>query len=308
MKLKDRIKRLFIVKIIIDFGKRLKFPGISEISLYDVIHMFFEGLNKGAIPMRASSISFNLFLGIFPALIFFFTLIPYIPIHGMQKELLDIVKSIIPTKTYESVSTTIEDIIRRPRGGLLSFGFIFALYVSSNGVKAMIDGFNQSYHKEETRTAFKTRIVAVLLVIIISFLLLLGLLLIVLTTNFSFNFLHTQLLLRRRSIKLIFIIVKWIVLVALCFFSTSFIYYFGPAEKIKWKTTSAGAVFATFLTALTYLGFNFYVNNFAKYNVIYGSIGTLIVILLWIYINSLVLLMGYELNASIYRVINKIKE
>ncbi|MFA6924940.1 MAG: YihY/virulence factor BrkB family protein [Bacteroidales bacterium] len=303
MNLKDKIKSTFPVSLIIELLKKIKISGTKNISLYDVFIVFFDGLKNGDINTRASSISFNLFLGIFPAIIFLFTLVPYIPIENFRPQLMELLKSIIPTETYEVAKTTIEDIISQPRGGLLSLGFVFALFVSSNGIKAMIEGFNQSYHTAETRSGFKTRIIAMLLVIILSVLVFIGITLIIFTAV-TFEYINKFDFFKGNYIFYLIIIAKWLIIVMLCYFSTSFIYYLGPAKKIKWKRISIGSLFVTVLMVLTYIGFNFYINNFAKYNALYGSIGTLIIMLLWVYINSLVLLIGYELNVSIYRAMN----
>ncbi|MDD5569690.1 MAG: YihY/virulence factor BrkB family protein [Bacteroidales bacterium] len=298
-----KIENVFPISLIIGLLKKIKISGTKDISLYDVFVLFFDGLKNGAINTRASSISFNLFFGIFPAIIFLFTLVPYIPIDNLQPQLMDLLKSIIPSETYAVVKATIEDIISRPRGGLLSVGFVAALFVSSNGIKAMIDGFNQSYHIAETRSGFKTRLISILLVFILSFLVFIGIALIIITA-ISFEYINRIDFLKGKYIIYLLIVAKWLIIVMLCYFVTSFLYYLGPAKKMKWKGISIGSIFVTFLMVLTYIGFNFYINNFAKYNAIYGSIGTLIVLLLWININSLVLLIGYELNVSIYRAMN----
>jgi len=300
--IKDKIKT--IVLFFVGFLKQINFPGLKNISVYEVVSLFLKGLQNGQLTMRASSISFNLFLGIFPALIFVFTLIPYIPVDNLQIQLMEMLKAIIPSKTYDAVSSTIIDIISRPRGGLLSFGFVFALFVASNGAKALIDGFNQSYHTQETRSEFKTRLISILLVVIISFLVFIGIILII-ATSIIYKYIDRTDFINGSKFLYFIVFAKWIILAGLCFFVTSFLYYFGPAKKTKWRKGSAGSILATVLSIMTYIGFNFYVNNFAKYNVLYGSIGTLLIILLWIYINSLVLLLGYELNASIYRAMDK---
>ena len=140
MKLKERLSFL------VDWSKHLVLPGFSGMNLYDVAHFFIEGLEKGAITTRASSIAFNFFLALFPALIFFFTLIPYIPVDNFQEILLGLLGEVLPPSTNESAFKTITDIINHPRGGLLSFGFLMALYFSTNSINSLMEAFNSSYH------------------------------------------------------------------------------------------------------------------------------------------------------------------
>ncbi|MEM9024639.1 MAG: YhjD/YihY/BrkB family envelope integrity protein, partial [Bacteroidota bacterium] len=163
----------------IERSKKLILPGFDGMPLYDVLAFFIQGLRKGALTMRASSLAFKFFLALFPAIIFVFTLIPYIPIDQFQDQLLLQLESILPTEAYVLTKSTIEDLINRERSGLLSFGFILTLYFASNGMNAMISAFNQSYHTSEKRSVFRQRLVSLLLIGILTLLVLVSVVLII---------------------------------------------------------------------------------------------------------------------------------
>jgi membrane protein len=277
-------------------SKKLILPGFEGLSFYVVSKFFIQGIRNGALNMRATSLAFSFFLALFPSVIFLFTLIPYIPINNFQDQLFNLMKSLLPQAAFEATEETIFDIIKNPRGGLLSFGFISALYFSTNGFNAMINAFNETYHQIEIRSPLMQRLVALLIVIVTTLLLLTAIALII-GSEIAF-----QLFIKRDQLEYYLIYYgQWFILIALCYTFISFNYFMGPKISKGWKFFSAGAVFATVLTILTSVLFAYYVNNFANYNKLYGSIGTLIVIMLWLYINSLILLLGFDLNASITR-------
>lgn len=280
------------------FTKRLVLPGFDGMPLYDVADFFFTGIHKGSIKTRASSLAFSFFLALFPAIIFLFTLIPYIPLPNFQGQLLSLIKNVLPSAAYETTRETIEDIVKHQRSGLLSLGFVLALYFTSNGFMAMMKGFNTSYHVPERRSPWKQRWVAVVLTFIISLLVLIATILIVFG-QMAFKGLVKKHIIKNATQLTIVSSIQWIVVLALIFFATSFLYYYAPSLRKRWRFYSAGSILATFLCVCTSIGFAYYVNNFANYNKLYGSIGTLIVIMLWIYFNSLILILGFELNASI---------
>jgi membrane protein len=287
------------VRTLILFSRRLMLPGFDGLSVYDVAVFFVRGIQRGSITSRASSFSFNFFLAIFPAIIFFFTIIPYIPVAHFQDTLLELMRDFIPEKAYGAVEGTLFDIVKRPRGGLLSIGFILAMYFSTNGINSLIESFNQTYHTIETRSAYKQRLVSILLVMILSVLVIVAIMLIIIGP-IVLEFLASKNILHDRFILHLIMYGKWLVIVALFFFVYSFLYYLAPAKRREFRFISAGSTLATFLTILTSIGFNYYVNNFLRYNTLYGSIGTLMIVMLWIYFNAIIVLVGFELNASIF--------
>lgn len=277
-------------------SRRLILPGFEGLSLYLVLKFFIQGIRNGALNMRATSLAFSFFLALFPSIIFLFTLIPYIPIENFQDQLFNLMKSLLPQAAFEATEETIFDIIKNPRGGLLSFGFVSALYFSTNGFNAMINAFNETYHQIETRSAFMQRLVAFLIVIVTTLLLLIAIALII-GSQIAFDFFIK----RDKAEYYLVYYGQWFILIALCYSFISFNYFMGPKSSKGWKLFSAGSVLATILTIITSVIFAYYVNNFSNYNKLYGSIGTLIVIMLWLYINSFILLLGFDLNVSIYR-------
>ena len=278
--------------------RKVILPGFDGLPLLTVLQFFFKGLFEGRLTLRASAISFDFFLALFPSILFFFTIIPFVPITGFQPELLLTMEDVIPSTLWTHVSSTLEDIIIRPRSDLLSLGFILALVFSTNGINSIIEGFNSTYHSMESRSWIKQRLVALLLVFVISFLVILAVSLQI-VGSFVMKFLVTEGLLTNSFTIIIIQVVRWILVIATFLFTISFLYYFAPARKGAFRFISAGSTLATLLMILTTYGFNFYIENFNRYNALYGSIGTLLVFLLWVYFNSNILLIGFELNASI---------
>ncbi|NQV02312.1 MAG: YihY/virulence factor BrkB family protein [Bacteroidia bacterium] len=286
------------VRQVIQASKRIVIPGFDRMPLYDVTLFFFNGLAKGYINSRASAISFSFVLAIFPFLIFLFTIIPFIPIHNFQTVLLDIIQDFLPETTWETVKGTIIDVITRPRSSLLILNFILTLYFSTNGINSLIEAFNNTAHTIESRTVVKQYLISIVLVIILSVLLIISIGLM------TFGSWLLDLIFPDAFTKSLFYLVvmetlRWIIVLALLLMAISFLYLLAPAKRGRYRFISAGSMLATILVITTTIGFNYYVDNFARYNALYGSIGTLLIILVWIYLNSISLLIGFELNASI---------
>ncbi|TAH39175.1 MAG: YihY/virulence factor BrkB family protein [Bacteroidetes bacterium] len=297
-KLLRKTLSLPIVKHFVAYTKRIALPGFEKMPIYDVADFFFTGIQRGSIVTRAQSLAFSFFLAIFPAIIFLFSLIPYVPINNFQNEIMKLIESVLPQNAYLTVRSTIEDIIRIQRGGLLSVGFIMALYFTTNGFMTMMRGFNSSYHVVESRTPFQQRKVAIVLTFILSILVIISTTLIIFS-EVATAYLVEQSILKSKTQVILIMFGKWTVVLALFFFAISFLYYYAPAVKKTYRFISAGSTLATLLSIILSTGFAYFVNHFGQYNKIYGSIGTLIVIMLWIYFNSVILILGFELNASI---------
>ncbi len=283
--------------------RRIVLPGFEGQSLYVVSKFFIKGIQNGTLNIRASSLSFSFFLALFPSIIFLFTLIPYIPIENFQDYLFNLLQSVMPKSAFEATEEIIADIILKPRSGLLSFGFISALYFSTNGFNAMINAFNETYHTIDSRHPLWQRLISLLMVIVTVLMLTISIALII----FS-EIAFARLIKGDNVLYYLLLYGKWVILFGLCFCLISFNYFIGPKKKKGWKFFSAGSMFASIFTVLASLGFAYYVNNFGAYNSLYGSIGTLIVVMLWIYINSLILLLGFDLNASIHMAKEKSRE
>ena len=279
-------------------SKRITLPGFDEVPLYDVGVFFFKGLTEGYITSRAASISYSVFLAIFPFLIFLFTIIPFIPIDNFQQSLLGIIKDFMPSMAYESVRETIIDIVTRPRSSLLILNLILTLYFSTNGVNSLIEAFNNTYHALETRSSIKQYLVSLAIVLINSFLLIIAIGLITFGSTL-FAWILPASIQNSMIVVTLLQILRWLVILGLLLMAISLIYYLAPVRQKSFRFFSAGSMLATFLIVITTLGFNFYVDNFSSYNVLYGSLGTLMIVLVWIYINAISLIVGFELNASI---------
>lgn len=278
--------------------QKISLPGFDGMPLFDVAKFFFTGLSKGYVTARASSISFSFFVALFPMIIVFFTLIPFIPISNFQEQLLVFIFNIIPDATEEVINTTLVDIIQQPRGGLLSLTFFLALVFATNGFDSIIEAFNNTYHTIETRSFFRQKLTSLILFAVIGIIIVISIVLLTTGTHFL-RFLVEKNMLTSGFTFYLLAAGKWIILVALFFFTISLIYYLAPAKSSKFRFISPGSSLATFLALAASIGFNFYVQNFSSYNALYGSIGTLLIILIWIYFNSIILLIGFELNASI---------
>ena len=278
--------------------KRIVLPGFEGATLNNVIKFVIKGFSKGVLVTRASSIAFNLLMALLPASIFLFTLIPFIPIPNFQQELIKLFESIIPSDAYSFLESTIIDVITRKSSGLLLFMFIATIIFSTNGIHALIHAFVVSAHNFRSRTWVDQRKISIILLLIIVFMIAsAGFLLIF--GKMAITRLVELRIVEKSLVFYLLITLKWIVIVLLMFLAISFLYWLAPAKRSDFRFISPGSILATGLFILTSLGFSAYINNFGQYNKLYGSIGTLMVILVWLYLNSIALLIGFELNVSI---------
>lgn len=285
--------------LFIEWTKACVLPGFSPLPLYTVATFFFREIGKEALVNKASSLAYNFMLAIFPGIIFLFTVIPYIPKRiGFQEGLMSLLALVLPTNAYVAFEETIEDIVNKQNGSLLSIGFFLSLFFATNGVHNLMIAFNKSSLIVETRSLLKRRLVALILTIV------LVLSMIVCITAMtvgviSINYLKKEMNYDGNLTIYAIQLTQWALLGTLYFINVSILYRYGPAHAKKWKFFSAGSWLATILAFLTIWGFSFYINNFSAYNKLYGSIGTLMVVMIWLYLNSLILLIGFELNASV---------
>jgi membrane protein len=314
--MKYKYRKLFLqwnpARLMLAWMKDIRFAKHEDVSLYRIVKRFLHNLQDDEIMDRANGVAFNFILAIFPAIIFFFTLIPYVTryfpeinresIMGFLKGLAD--SGLMPPNMYEVASTTILDIVSNQRGGLLTLGFLFAFILSTNGMLALMRAFNACYKTIENRSALKTRLIATGLTINMTIVLFVTTLLLVvgqiiieyLLTNFqdftSFN-------LGSFEVNLIFAL-RFAIIFVTFLLAISAIYYFGPAIHYNWRFFSIGSLVATFFCLAVSYAFSYYITNFATYNKVYGSIGVLIALMVWVQLITVVLLVGYEINASIH--------
>ena len=286
-----------MLNFILNIAKKIKPLGFSGLSIYDVTIFFWKGLMEGAITTRASSLAFNFFLAFFPSIIVFLTLIPYIPVNGLQETLMELLNVVLPPSTNEITFQALDDIINNTRARLLSIGFLLALYFSTNGINSLIEAFNASYHIRENRPIIQQRILSLGLTLLLSFMLIIAMGLIIFG-KFVVSYLTEYKLITQYAGELI-LYGKWFTILLVLWLGISVLFHLGPSIKSKWKLFTPGSILATLGIIITSIGFNYYINHFSQYNKIYGSIGTLMIILIWMYFNSIILLTGFELNASI---------
>lgn len=277
---------------------RLILPGFEGIPISEVFTFVIKGFRRGVLVTRASSIAFNLLMALLPASIFLFTLIPFIPIPNFQQEIIKLFESILPVNAFKLLENTIVDIVTNKSGGLLLFMFLATVIFSTNGIHAVIHAFVVTSHSFTSRTWVNQRKVSVLLLLIVIFMISIAGFLVIFG-KMAVNRLVELDILERNLVIYVLVTLKWIVVVLLLFVAISFLYYLAPAKRRDFKFVSPGSMVATLLFILTSMGFSAYVNNYGQYNRLYGWIGTLMVILVWLYLNSIALLIGFELNVSI---------
>jgi len=278
-------------------AKQISLPGFESIPIYDVVVFFVRGIQRGALTTRASSVAFHIALASLPLIIYFFTLIPYIPIPNFQVGVLSMAESILPSNVYGLLENTLRDMFIK-RKALQLLGILIALYFATSAINVLIVAFNNTYHAIETRSWIERRAIAAFLVIIM-FILITTAVSLIIFSRAAINLLDSKDIIQKAFTLYLFRIGKWIVIIAMIYSALSFLYWLGPSRKMKWKFYSAGSTLASVLVILTSLIFSSIINNFGQFNKFYGSIGTLMVILLWLYFNSIALLIGFELNASI---------
>jgi membrane protein len=298
-----KLERLIItslpVAFILNKSKHWHLPGFEGVPLYDVVRFFYRQTKTIGLKERASAIAYNFIMAIPPSFLFLFTLIPNLPFikkREIMKQLSLVIKDIIPAEGYNKTIITFIDqtFFRTPVFGLLSSGLLLALFFASNAMMGLMRSFNKNYSGFERRRGLHNRWIAIRLTVLI-FGLVLGCLVLLITQGAVLKLFG----LKSAFWLSVILYLRWLVIIALVFYSIAFIYKYAPAVQKKWKLVSPGAILATFLCIAASIGFSTFVNAFGRYNALYGSIGAIIVLMALIFINSLVLLIGFELNVSI---------
>jgi membrane protein len=259
--------------------------------------MFFIGQVKTVgMTERASAIAYNFFMAIPPAIIFLFTLIPFIPItQQFQEQLFELIRDVIPgEKDHAVLITFLQDFINNPRNGLLSLGFILSMFFSSNAMMGIMRSFDKNYIGFRKRTNLQKRGAALKITMVLFVIVFVSILLLI-----SRGAVLQWLGIESKMVRSIILNARWAIIVFLFFAIISYIYRHAPAVHKKWRLINPGSILATFLMLLMTLLFSWWVSKFGSFNQVYGSIGTVLILLVLIFINSLVLLIGFELNVSI---------
>lgn len=294
----EKYKRLVRSKRFQDRLKQLTLPGFEGIPIYNVIQEFRSEVKNDDISIRASSISFYFILALFPSILFFFSLIPYVPIENFDENIMKAIKAALPIEIYVIIENTITDIVSRQHGGVVSINFFLAMFVASNGVNSMMKAFDKMNNTFKERNWWQKRFAAIRILVLVSLQIIIAILLIIKGKEFLLlilKLLHTESQVTLTILK----VVKTILIIVSFFNIIALIYYFGPSVKQKYKYFSAGATFATIFSIAMTFGFRVYAAYLNNFNRLFGSLGIIIVIMLLIYLNALVLLFGFELNNSI---------
>jgi membrane protein len=283
-------------------AQNVTLPLFDGLSLYDVAIFFWKGIYEGAVTSRAASISFSFFLALFPGVIFVFTLIPFIPVDGFQHELFRLLRDVLPPNSFDAAYSTITDILTIKRGDLLGITVAAALFFATNGTLALIGNFGQTVHRLNVRGFWSQYLAAFWLTLALALLLIGGI------AVLALGEVWIPTLVPGDNGLWLTALARWVVLLGLVLFAISLLFYYGPMRAAPWRFISPGALLATVLVWLTSYLFGIYVTDFSRYNQLYGSIGTLMIIQLWIYVNAIGLIIGFELNASMARAKNRAKD
>ncbi len=271
----------------------------SPTTWYDFLNKMVTKLSGSDLTMRAAAVSYNLVLALFPFVIFLFTLIPYIPIADLDTKIMSFMNRVLPAGTFDSVSVTIQDIVSRPHKGVLSIGFLLTLYATTSGVVSLMTAFNASHQRAEQRTFFKTRMMAVGLTITLVLALFLAIVVLVIggvVTQYveQFGIFNNQLVL------LLLTLGRYLLVFGVFVGAVSTLYKYGPDVDLNWRFITPGSVIASVLIVITTLAFSYYIANFGSYNKVYGSIGTLIALMVWLNLVLLLMIVGFEINVSLF--------
>lgn len=300
---KEFEEKLLTIKFllpVVKWAKGVILPGFEGLSLHDFWEMYAVGIIKGTFATRASAIAFSFFMALFPFFLFVLNLIPYVPIDGFQTEFLAFINNILPPQTQEFFDPILLDIAANPRGGLLSFTLIFAIFLMANGVNAIFTGFEYSFHSITNRPLVRQYFIALAVSLLLA-LLLLATVIAVLYFQYIIIDLKSRDIVDESTLKLISQLGSFIALLILIYGVVATLYYFGTKEGKNARFFSIGATLTTTLFVVTTYFFGIYINNFSTYNQLYGSIGALLIMMVYIWLNSNLLLLGFELNATMYR-------
>jgi membrane protein len=302
--IEDNLEKIPVINVLVRICKKVKIPGLQGMSLYHVLEMYILGIVRGALTTRAGGIAYSFFMAIFPFLLFILTLINYIPIDGFQEALMALIQETLPPKTFGAVQPILDDIILNQNNGLLSFGFIASIFLMTNGVNAIFGGFEYSYHVKEVRSVVRAYIISLGTSLVMTFFL---------VVTVALTILYGIAVNRFKDEGWLDNDFFWIkfgtgfLFVFMVFTIVSMLYHYGTKQGKDSSFFSAGAIFTTLLCVFTFYLFSIYVKEFSKYNELYGSIGTLLIMMLFVWLNSIILLLGFELNATINRLKRKNK-
>lgn len=310
LEVEEKLEKIPIINKVVRLLKTIKLPGLEGLSLYDLLEMYINGIVQGALSSRASAISFSLFMALFPLLIFMVTLVPFLVDYiSIQNENFELqfqlfLESFLPNATGDYFGDIFRQIKDQKRGGLLSSAFLLSIFLVANGVNSIFGGFETSYHIELKRNFFRQYLYALMVGLILAILIIVGFVAYIYFEFYVLGYL-TEFAARQGGYvldedEIIGVqIAKVLFFIVLSYFTTAILYYFGTREGKQARFFSIGALVTTVLFLLTSYLFGIYVEKFARYNELYGALGGLLILMVYIWLNSNILLLGFELNASL---------
>lgn len=300
--IEEKLLKIPIVCSLVRVGKSIKLPGLEGLSLYEVLEMYVLGIIKGALTSRAGAVAFSFFMAIFPFLLLVLNLIPFVPIEDFQADVVAFIDGLLPPQTSEFFNTIIIDIMQNRRGGLLSLVFFLSIFLSANGVHSIFAAFDNSYHVEVNRSFLKQYLYSLAVA------LLLGILLLITVTGIVFFEFIVRLLAEKKLLTDALFWVnggKYFFYLLMIVLAVGCLYYFGTARCNRSRFFSVGLLVTSLLFVGTTYLFGVYVENFSRYNELYGSIGALLILMIYIWLNSNILLLGFDLNATLKKLKQK---
>ena len=305
--IEQKLEKIPVLRWVVRLMKSIKLPGLEGLTLYNLLEMYILGIIHGALSIRASAVAFSFFMAIFPFLLFIIILIPYIPFEGFQSDFLNFLDASLPPNTSDFFNQNIFENINRNRGGgLISSVFIISMFLMSNGVNAVFSGFENSYHQQLNRNFINQYLYAFGVSIILVFILIVTIVGVGFCEIYLIHSLYDSLNIKDASSELFWIDAsKFLFFILMIYLTIAVLYFFGTKEGKQSRFFSVGALFTTFLVLINSYLFGYYIENFSNYNQLYGSIGALLILLFYLWLNAIILLLGFELNASLQRLKQK---
>lgn len=305
--IEQKLEKIPVLRWVVRLLKSIKLPVLEGLTLYDLLEMYILGIIHGALSIRASAVAFSFFMAIFPFLLFIIILIPYIPFEGFQSDFLNFLDASLPPNTSDFFNQNIFENINKNRGGgLISSVFLISMFLMSNGVNAVFSGFENSYHQQLNRNFINQYLYAFGVSIILVFILIVTIIGVGFCEIYLIHPLYDSLNLNDAASELFWIDAsKFLFFILMIYLTIAVLYFFGTKEGKQSRFFSVGALFTTFLVLINSYLFGYYIENFSNYNQLYGSIGALLILLFYLWLNAIILLLGFELNASLQRLKQK---
>jgi membrane protein len=294
--IEERLEKIPLIRYLVRGLKKIKLPWLQGLSLYDLLELYGLGIVESALTYHASAIAFSFFMALFPFALFILNLIPFIPIEGFQNDFLEFVRQGVPPNTYDAIYKIINDILHNSHSGLLSSGFILSIFLMANGLNGILGGFESSRHVLIKRGFIHQYIVALGMSLLLSLLLI-----VTISTILVFEVFIQKTVFS--DVNQLIVVGRYAFIILMILVTTSILFKFGTKHDKNRAFISIGSVFTTILILLDSYAFGIWVIRFSKYNELYGSIGTLLILMFYIWINCMILLLGFELNATV----NKLK-